>query len=41
MQLNQRSKQHFNLSKSSLNNKIDKHLDPKMRARTHTHTHTH
>ena len=41
MLLNQRSKQHFNLSKSSLNNKIDKHLDPKMRARTHTHTHTH
>ena len=26
-----------NLSKSSLVNKIDKHLDPK----THTHTHTH
>ena len=31
---NQRSKQHFKLSKSSLSNKIDKHLDPK----THTHT---
>ena len=27
-------KQHFKLSKSSLNNKNDKHLDPK----THTHT---
>ena len=33
MLLNQRSKQYFKLSKSSLNNKIDKHLDPK----THTH----
>ena len=32
---NQRSKQHFKLSKSSLNNKNVKHLDPK-----HTHTHT-
>ena len=37
MQINQGSKQHFALSKSSLVNKIDKHLDPK----THTHTHTH
>ena len=37
MQLNQGSKQHFKLSKSPLNNQIDKHLDPK----THTHTHTH
>ena len=37
MQLNQRFKQHFKLSKSSINNKNDRHLDPK----THTHTHTH
>ena len=35
MLLNQRSKQHFYLSKSSLNKKNIKHLDPK-----HTHTHT-
>jgi len=34
MQLNQRLEQHFDLSKSSLINKIDSHLDPK----THTHT---
>ena len=34
MLLKQRSKQHFKLSKSSLNNKNDKYLDPK----THTHT---
>ena len=34
MQLNQGSKQHFELSKSSLNKKTDKHIDPK----THTHT---
>ena len=34
MQLNQGSKQHFELSKSSLNNKNVKHIDPK----THTHT---
>ena len=33
MQLNQRSSQHFKLSKSSLNKNI-KHNDPK----THTHT---
>ena len=33
MQLKQESKQHFSLSKSSLINKIDMHLDPK----THTH----
>ena len=33
MLLNQRSKQHFKLSKSSLNKKNDKHLDPK---NTHT-----
>ena len=33
---NQRFKQHFKLSKSSLNKKRVKHLDPK-----HTHTHTH
>ena len=39
MQINQGSKQHFALSKSSLVNKIDKHLDPK--THTHTHTHTH
>ena len=32
---NQRFKQHFKLSKSSLNKKRVKHLDPK-----HTHTHT-
>ena len=32
--LNQWPKQHFKPSKSSLNNKNDKHLDPK----THTHT---
>ena len=36
MLLNQRSKQHFKLSKTSLNKKNVKHLDPK-----HTHTHTH
>ena len=36
MQLNQGSKQHFKLSKSSLNKKNVKHRDPK----THTHTHT-
>ena len=35
MQLNQGSKQHFNLSKTSLK-KNDKNFDPK----THTHTHT-
>ena len=29
-----RIKQHFDLSKTSLNNKNDKHFDPK----THTHT---
>ena len=34
MQLNQGSKQHFNLSKTSLNKKNFKHIDPK----THTHT---
>ena len=33
MLLNQRSKQHFKLLKTSLNKKNDKHLDPK-----HTHT---
>ena len=32
MQLNQGSKQHFNLSKTSLNKKNVKHFDPK----THT-----
>ena len=32
-QLNQGSKQHFNLSKISLNKKNVKHIDPK-----HTHT---
>ena len=36
MQLNQGSKQHFNLSKTSLNKENVKHIDPK----THTHTHT-
>ena len=36
MLLNQRSKQHFKLSKISLIKKNVKHLDPK-----HTHTHTH
>ena len=35
MQLNQGSKQNFELSKSSLNHKIVKHIDPK---NTHTHT---
>ena len=35
MILNQKSKQHFKLSKSSLNKKNAKHIDPK-----HTHTHT-
>ena len=34
MQLNQGSKQHFDLSKTSLNKKNVKHFDPK----THTHT---
>ena len=38
MQLNQESKQHFEILKPSLNNKNDKHLDPK---HTHTHTLTH
>ena len=33
MNLKQGSKQHFKLSKTSLNNKNDGHLDPK-----HTHT---
>ena len=33
MLLNQRSKQHFKLSKTSLNTKNVKHIDPK----THTH----
>ena len=36
MQLKQGFKQHFNLSKSPLIKKNDKHLDPK-----HTHIHTH
>ena len=36
MLLKQRSKQYFKLSKSSLNKKNVKHIDPK-----HTHTHTH
>ena len=34
MLLNQRSKQHFKLSKTSLNTKNVKHIAPK----THTHT---
>ena len=34
MQLNQETKHHFELSKTSLNNKNDRHLDPK----TDTHT---
>jgi len=34
--LNQRSKQHFKLSKTTLNMKNVKHIDPK----THTHTYT-
>ena len=38
MQLNQGSKQHFKLSKTSLNPEKCKHIDPK---HTHTHTHTH
>ena len=36
MQLNQGSKQYFNLSKTSFNKKNVKHIDPK----AHTHTHT-
>ena len=36
MLLNQRSKQHFKLSRTSFNKKNVKHIDPK-----HTHTHTH
>ena len=36
MQLNQGSKQHFDITKTSLKNKNLKHIDPK----THTHTHT-
>ena len=36
MLLNQRSTQHFKLSKTFLNKKNDKHLNPK-----HAHTHTH
>ena len=40
MQLNQGSKQHFNLSKTSLNKKNVKHIDPKTHTHTHTHTHT-
>ena len=35
MQLNQKSKQHFELSKSSLNNNFLAH-----ESQTHTHTHT-
>ena len=38
MLLNQGSNQHFKLSKTSLNKKNVKHIDPK---HTHTHTHTH
>ena len=38
--LNQRSKQHFKLSKTSLNTKNVKHIDPKTHTHTHTHTHT-
>ena len=34
MQLNQGSKQHFNLSKASLNKKNVKHTDPKTHRRT-------
>ena len=37
MLLNQISKQYFKLSKTPLNTKNVKHIDPK----THTHTHTH
>ena len=39
MLLNQGSKQHFKLSKTSLNQEKCKHKDPK--THTHTHTHTH
>ena len=35
MLLNQRSKQHFKLLRTSFNKKNVKHIDPK-----HTHTHT-
>ena len=38
MLLNQKSNQHFKLSKTYLIKKNVKHLDPK---HTHTHTHTH
>ena len=37
---NQRSKQHFKLSKNISQQKNVKHLDPK-HTHTHTHTHTH
>ena len=40
MLLNQRSNQHFKLSKTSLIKKNVKNLDPK-HTHTHTHTHTH
>ena len=41
MLLNQRSKQHFKLLKTSLNTKNVKHIDPKTHTHTHIHTHTH
>ena len=38
--INQRSKQHFKLLRTSLNKKNVKYLDPNhTRVRTHTHTH--
>ena len=39
-QLNQGSKQHFDLLKTSLNKKYVKHIDPKTYTHTHTHRHT-
>ena len=40
MHLNQGSKHHFDLIKTSLKNKNVKHIDPKTHTHTHTHTHT-
>ena len=37
MLYNQRSKQYFNLSKSSFTKKNFKHIDPKKKKHTHTH----
>ena len=40
-QLNEGSKQYFNLLKTSLNKKNVKHIDLKTYTHTHTHTYTH